>query len=86
MGMTIVDNFLPEEDYLKMQDYFFSNIVDWYAGTIVGNSANYLSDKDIHLNNFQLTHTFYSTAEFSHPSPHLKELKPVLDRIPIYQI
>ena len=83
MGMTIVDNFLPEEDYLKMQDYFFSSRVDWYAGNITPPKTD---EKDDHLNNLQFVHSFYSTAEFSHPSPHLKALLPVLDRIPIYQI
>ena len=86
MAMTVADNFLPKEDYLKMQDYFFSNRIDWYAGTITGKSVKYLNEKDVHLNNFQLTHTFYSTQEFSPPSPHIKEILPVLDRIPIYQI
>ncbi len=79
MGMTIVDNFLPEEDYLKMQEYFFSNRVDWYAGSIT-------PEKDDHLNNLQFVHNFYSTQEFSPPSPHIREILPVVDRIPIYQI
>ena len=83
MGMTIVDNFLPEEDYLKMQEYFFSNRVDWYAGNIIDEKTD---EKEVHLNNFQLVHSFYSTQELSPPSPHIKEILPVLDRIPIQYI
>lgn len=73
--IEIRDNFLPKEEFLKIQKIFFSDVFPWYF-----NNYKIDSNNEEGLNNYQFTHAFYvdykiKSDAFKYLENLLKELK-----------
>jgi hypothetical protein len=73
--IEIRDNFLPKEEFLKIQKIFLSDIFPWYF-----NNYKIDSNNEEGLNNYQFTHAFYvdykiKSDAFEYLENLLKELK-----------
>lgn len=73
--IEIRDNFLPKEEFLKIQKIFLSDIFPWYF-----NNYKIDSNNEEGLNNYQFTHAFYvnnkiKSDAFKYLENLLKELK-----------
>lgn len=73
--IEIRDNFLPKEEFLKIQKIFLSDIFPWYF-----NNYKIDSNNEEGLNNYQFTHAFYvdykiKSDAFEYLEKLLKELK-----------
>lgn len=75
--MQVIDNFLPDEDFKKIQDKIFnSQHFPWFYNSGIA----YPTDEEV-LYDFQFVHTFYSlnygkSTEISHLAPLLKKINP----------
>jgi len=81
--IKILDDFLSQEDFKTIQNFFFSGELDWrWNDTIAGNNTS--------LNNFQFIHNFfnirnpYLDRKFS---PYGNYLKPIFLKLaPLYTL
>lgn len=73
--IEIRDNFLPKEEFFKIQKIFLSDVFPWYF-----NNYKIDSNNEEGLNNYQFTHAFYfnnkiKSDAFEYLEKLLKELK-----------
>lgn len=70
----IIDNFLEENEFKKIQSFMLSDYIPWYFNDYVVDK-----EKDLNLNNYQLTHTFYKN--FLPTSENFIKLVPLIEKI-----
>ena len=60
MNITIVDNFLEEEEFRKIQDLMLGSWFPWFFndGIVSLNEKNYNLENGVDIFDFQFTHTF----------------------------
>jgi hypothetical protein len=71
MNYTVTDNFLSDEDFLKLKNAILGNEFPWYFLSTKVDFEN--SD---HKNNFQFTHNFYS--DYKANSTCIELINPIL--------
>ena len=74
MIINVIDNFLPQEVFSKIQDEMLSGDFPWYT-----NDLKVPNNGSESLLNFQLTHTLY--LEYQPRSNHINLIRPIIDRI-----
>ena len=81
--IKILDNFLPQDQFKPIQDFFFSNELGWLWNDSIAGENN-------SLNNFQFNHVFFNNRnpyldrKFS---PHCNYLKPIFLKLdPMYTL
>ena len=81
--LKVLDNFLPQNQFKPIQDFFFSGELDWrWNDSIAG--------KNDSLNNFQFNHVFFNTRNpylDRKYSPYSNYLKPIFLKLaPMYTL
>ena len=75
--IKILDNFLPQDQFKPIQDFFFSSELYWlWNDSIAGENDN--------LNNFQFNHVFFNTRNpylDRKYSPYCNYLKPIFIKL-----
>jgi hypothetical protein len=76
----IIDNFLPKEDFERLQDALlnFDTGFPWYMSHVVSYDMPVECSE---FNNWQLSHSFYNLSHDSHKSPALSLVTPVLAKL-----
>ena len=74
MNVEVIDNFLDDDSFSKVQQFFCNDLIDWHYNTTVVNG----SENDS-IDNFQFIHIFYRDGLPS--SNHYKEIVPLLSQL-----
>ena len=83
MNITIVDNFLEEEEFRKIQDLMLGSWFPWFFndGIVSLNEKNFNVENGVDIFDFQFTHTFFREGEivsdsFVHIQKAVEKLNP----------
>jgi len=74
--MNLMDNFLPEDEFLELQQVMRSNTFPWYYNSFKVNNDAYEQSK---LDYYQFTHIFYKDGK--EMSYLIKLLQPIFDKL-----
>lgn len=74
MNVEVIDNFLDNDSFSKVQQFFCNDLIDWHYNTTVVSDTE--SDS---IDNFQFIHIFYRDGLPS--SNHYKEIIPLLTQL-----
>ena len=74
--MKLRDNFLPEDELLKLQEVMMSNTFPWYYNSFKVNNDAYEQSR---LDYYQFTHIFYKDGK--EMSYLIKLLEPIFDKL-----
>jgi len=74
--MKLRDNFLPEDELLKLQQVMMSNTFPWYYNSFKVNNDAYEQSR---LDYYQFTHIFYKDGK--EMSYLIKLLQPIFDKL-----
>jgi hypothetical protein len=73
----LIDNFLPEEDFLFIKNMFLSSEFPWFLNGSIVDNVKILNEKS--TDSFQFTHTFFDNWSFK--SEWATNLAPIIDKI-----
>ena len=79
MKYTIIDNFLPENEFNDIQDIVLSDWFPWYKLDYKINNQTRMPNSDQEKYNLQFIHTFYK--EHTSKSDFFQYLKPLINKI-----
>ena len=74
--MNLIDNFLPEDELLELQQVMMSNTFPWYYNSFKVNNDAYEQSR---LDYSQFTHIFYKDGK--EMSYLIKLLQPIFDKL-----
>ena len=76
----IIDNFLPQEDFLLLKESFYSYYFPWYAGPVLSGNEETKNSKPVKkIYNFHFSHAFYLNSEVN--SSYYSNIRPLVDKI-----
>jgi hypothetical protein len=79
MNIKIIDNFLPKEEFVNLQNVVLSDWFPWYKLNFKINSQTMMADSNLEKYNLQFIHTFYK--EHASKSDFLQYLNPILTKL-----
>lgn len=77
--ITVVDNFLPEYDFIQLEKFIFSNRITWTYGSKVTHDGD-------NLGNYQLCHHFVDTNDPTRVSEHANNLNIFMTKLGVQAI
>jgi hypothetical protein len=76
----IIDNFLPQEDFMLLKESFYSYYFPWYAGPVLPDNIEKKYSKPVEkIYNFHFSHAFYLNFEVN--SSYYSNIKPLINKI-----